>query len=229
MRIDPRWAGAVVAAVAIGWSAPGTVWAEDRDADPEMATSGDPDEQRARSLGPDSSLAESEDSDDRTEQAEDSDDRLVGSEDSDDRLGRSRDVDTEPGRSEDLGDLPNAAPAPAPAPPDGSAQRATTIAPSRSGGEGEAGESAGNWEGRLAQARARLDRAQRDLERWTEAYTRAINTGYPRGDARARIVTERDRAQTALDAAREELADTAESARRAGVNPMIIEGFTGSM
>lgn len=231
-----RLSSALCFVALLGFALPDPASAGDRNAGPAMATSGDPDDYTVEAGDPDDHRAESGDPNDHRAESKDPDDMVVESEDPDSLLTTSKDPDDMVVDSTDLGDLKRAAPPAAPGSnrnalgepqreqqPSGHEVR--TFAPHHSSDSGSAG---GSWEGKLAVTKARLDSARRDVEHWDAEYSRATDSDGVRGQARAEIISKRDQAHARVSEAQQELHAIAASARRAGVNPMIIDSFTGS-
>jgi hypothetical protein len=144
--------------------------------------------------------AEAEDPDDRTVGSEELDDMEAGSEDADQRRASSEDpdsmdVDSEDierheAASEDLTDLPAARP---------DSDDDSIEAPGRT-----------RWETttdpEVVIARDNLARAERRTAAAEKAYGEMRQNNYPRGDARVRIVNERDEARRGLEEAQRALA-----------------------
>jgi hypothetical protein len=88
---------------------------------------------------------------------------------------------------------------------------------SRGGADPSAGPIAdGDWEARATRARQRIAAAEQRLDQANAVYGNMMARSYPRGEAKQRIIDERDAAQSALDAARAELAAIEEGAAEAG-------------
>jgi hypothetical protein len=231
-----RLGAGLLAGATIALALPYASLAEDRDAGPAMATSEDPDDMTVGTEDPDSLVTGTEDSDDMTVGTENPDDMLTGTLNPDDLLATTENPDDMVVETTDIADLPAARKDPAEAQareeteagPDAAKQQVYSFAPSGADGSAAEGSSRGSWEAKLATTKARLDGARRDAERWNAAYSRAVTSNEPRGQARAEIVAKRDEAQEEVKDAEKELAAVSTAARRAGVNPMMIEGLAGA-
>ncbi len=124
------------------------------------------------------------------EDLEDPEDRLTGSEDSDSMLEGSEDIDDHMAESEDLTDLPEARPDSDDDPIDlpGQSRWQPTTDPE------------------VVIARNNLLRTEQRAATAKAAYGDMLKRNYPRGEARVRIVNERDAAIKALDEAKRALA-----------------------
>lgn len=221
--------------------------AGDRDAGPARATSHDPDGLVVEAGQMDSRLTKSRGPDGLTTKAGNPDDRRARSGNSDDDLTTSENPDNLVVESTNVDDLPWAQrPSPArsanPANPaksrahddrqavrpatGASNDRVYSFTPSAPGASGD-GHAGGSWEGQLAVAKARLDGARRDAERWDAAYQR-LPASSTSGQQRADIDTRRRKANAEIEEARAELDRLATEAERAGVSPTMIRGLIGS-
>lgn len=81
------------------------------------------------------------------------------------------------------------------------------------------------WEARLAEAQARLTTARAQAESSERALGRARHRRYPRGEALDALVVAAEDARTDLAAAEAELPALLEQARRAGVEPGVLQRF----
>ncbi len=185
--------------------------ADDRLNAPAMGESSSPDEHLATSSDPDSHLAQSEDLDDHEGQSKDLDDLVVESEDLDDLVVESEDLDDHMGYSKDLQDLPSAE--------DQQLQieRETLQAMRERYREevrdeeaaeppGDDASSPGN--NRMNMQIAAIHEAKQALEisrklanEADDVYANMMRNDYPRGEARLKIVDERNIARDALRAA----------------------------
>jgi hypothetical protein len=169
---------------------PTEAFASDGETGPAMGHSTDPDDLVVESEDPDDMVGRSEDSDDLVVESEDPDDMVGRSEDSDDLLVESEDPDALVGDSQDLADLPEDSgrenlpdpmpqlvpEPPAPGPNDGPTVHAA-------------------W--RAVQA------AERNMEASNDIYSNMIDTNYPRGERRERIIEERRAAFEEVNQARQ--------------------------
>ena len=187
-------------------------FADDRFGKPAMAESSSPDDHLAESSDPDSDLADSEDPDDLVVGSEDLDSRVVGSEDPDAMVVGAESLDQHQGHSTALQDLPNAR-------PEGTTDRETgdddpqrqrvenlyeENAEASSGAERKP--AIGGVKGQIAaihQAKQALAEAREQSTQADTAYGRMMESGYPRGEARAKIVNDRKRAHKELEAAKQ--------------------------
>jgi len=85
------------------------------------------------------------------------------------------------------------------------------------------------WSSLLAAARARVDKAQGNLADLDAEYTYARNRQWPRGEALAKIVADREAARTEYANARCALPALVEKARRAGVDAEIWRAYPASI
>jgi hypothetical protein len=154
------------------------------------ARAGQLDDHEAGAEDPDDRTAESEDMDDMEAGSEDPEKRRAGSEDPDSMAVGSEDIERHEAASEELTDLPAARPdsgddlieAP------GQARWETTTDPE------------------VVIARNELVRAERRATAAEKAYGEMRQNNYPRGEARIRIVNERDEALQGLEEAKRALA-----------------------
>jgi hypothetical protein len=160
------------------------------DEDAAEANAEDLEDHEADSEDPEDDLVGSEDPDERTVGSEDPEDRLTGSEDSDSMLEGSEDIDDHMADSEELPDLPEARPDSGDDPIDvpGQSRWQPTTDPE------------------VLVARNNLLRAEQRAEAATAVYGDMSKRNYPRGEARIRIVNERDEAIKALEEAKQALA-----------------------
>jgi len=149
----------------------------------------DPDDLVVESEDPDDMVGHSKDPDDLVVESEDPDDMVGHSEDPDDLVVESEDLDAHVGRSHELGDLPEDSgrenlpdpmpqlvpESPAPGPNDDSNVHAA-------------------W--RAVQA------AERNMEAANDIYANMIDTDYPRGERRERIIEDRRTAFEGVNQAR---------------------------
>lgn len=85
------------------------------------------------------------------------------------------------------------------------------------------------WSSLLSAARARVDKAQSNLAGLDSDYTHARNRQWPRGEALAKIVADREAARTEYANARCALPALVEKARRAGVDPEVWRAYPASL
>jgi chromosome segregation ATPase len=81
------------------------------------------------------------------------------------------------------------------------------------------------WRERLFEARQRLENARVRFAEAQQAYQDARQRRYPRGDAKAELLAELERAEQELDRAETELPSLLEEAHRAGVPPGVLREF----
>ena len=81
------------------------------------------------------------------------------------------------------------------------------------------------WEARLAEAQARLTTARAQAESSERALGRARHRRYPRGEALDALVAAAEDARADVAAAEAELPALLEQARRAGVEPGVLQRF----
>jgi hypothetical protein len=86
------------------------------------------------------------------------------------------------------------------------------------------GEDSG-WVKKLDDAKLRLDAAQRELEKLSNAKGRGAARRYPRGDAKAKYLEDLENTRLEYEAARSALPDVVEEARRAGIAPGLLEPY----
>jgi hypothetical protein len=92
-------------------------------------------------------------------------------------------------------------------------------------GAAEVADPAATWVKQLDAAKARLVAARRQVAELEAARSRAITRNYPRGEARARILSDLDKAQKELDSAQQAFPDLLEQARRAGVPAGVLQSY----
>jgi len=162
------------------WNEEGAAEARADDLDDHEAGSEDPDD---RTVG-------SEDLEDRETASEDPEQRTAGSEDPDSMVHGSGDLERHEAASEDLTDLPAARP--------DSGEESIDV-------PGQA-----HWQAttdpQVVIARDQLVRAERRAAAAEKAYGEMRQNNYPRGEARIRIVNERDEANRGLEEAKRALA-----------------------
>lgn len=142
---------------------------------------------------------------------------------SDDSLARSESPDDDVAESESSDDLVESAASPddpgavrgTPMPPKPLAKPASCKAPAGDGG----------WSACLEEASGQIASARQRLAAAEAAYARSVNFRDDRGSARAKIIAEREQAQSDLAAAEERLPDLVEDARRADVSPRVLDPY----
>ena len=165
-------------------------WADsDSYGDPAMGHSIDPDTLEVESGDLDSFEGHSKDPDDMVAETVDPDDLVADSIDPDTLLAESKDLDDMVGESTDLGDLRES---------DGSEN-----APRRNPKlVAEVPAPGPNADGTTRAAWRQVGSAERNLDSMNDVYARMMDTNYPRGERRARIVAERNDAIEAVNLAR---------------------------
>ena len=86
----------------------------------------------------------------------------------------------------------------------------------------------GEWTARIDVARHRVDVAAATVEVWDQSYADMIQSDYPRGEARQKLIDSRDQAKQRLAAEQANLPRVVEAARRAGVPPGVLELHAGN-
>lgn len=180
-------------------------FAADRFGQPAMAESSSPDDHRATSSDPDRHRAHSVDPEDLVVGSHALNSRIVGSEDPGASVVEAGVFDQHPGRSTGLQDLPNAEVGRA-FEDDPPRQRIgnpsqPTAEKSRGDGRSAASDRMNSRIAGIHQAKQALGEARERKERANAAYGQMMKSGYPRGEARAKIVNARKSAQDAFDAA----------------------------
>ena len=84
------------------------------------------------------------------------------------------------------------------------------------------------WTSRVDMAKHRVEVAEATVEVWDQSYADMIQSDYPRGDARQKLIDSRDTARQRLAAEQAKLPRIVEAARRAGVPPGVLELHAGS-
>ena len=84
------------------------------------------------------------------------------------------------------------------------------------------------WVKKLDGAKLRLDVAQQELDKLTNAKGRGAARRYPRGDAKAKYLESLEKARAEYGAARTALPDVVEDARRAGVASGVLEPYAAA-
>jgi hypothetical protein len=163
---------------------------DDMDGGAAETTAGQLDDHEAHSKNPDDMTAESRDPDEMTVESEKLDDHMADSENPDDMMAKSQDPDELVVESENLSDLPEEKP--------------------DSGYESIEVPGQKSWEPttdpELLAARKNLVRAQNRAEVARTVYGDTMRRNYPRGEARVRIVEERDASSEDLEKAKAVLA-----------------------
>ena len=81
------------------------------------------------------------------------------------------------------------------------------------------------WVKKLDDAKQRVEAAQQELDKLTNAKGRGAARRYPRGDAKAKYLEDLKLTREEYEAARRALPDVVEDARRAGIAPGVLERY----
>jgi len=84
------------------------------------------------------------------------------------------------------------------------------------------------WVKKLDGAKLRLDVAQQELDKLTNAKGRGAARRYPRGDAKAKYLESLEKARAEYGAARTALPDVVEDARRAGISAGLLDSYSAA-
>lgn len=80
-----------------------------------------------------------------------------------------------------------------------------------------------HWTARIDVARERIGVAEASLAVWDESYAQMIQSDYPRGDARQKLIDSRDRARDRVASEKARLPRMIEEAKRAGVPAGVLQ------
>ena len=82
-----------------------------------------------------------------------------------------------------------------------------------------------SWLKKLDEAKQRLDVAQRELDALENVKGRGASRRYPRGDAKGKYLEDLAAARTEYEDARRALPEVVEEARRAGIEPGVLDPY----
>ena len=108
------------------------------------------------------------------------------------------------------------------------APAATAAAPAAPASAGVNSAPYEHWTARIDVERPRIAVAEAALTVWDEYYARMIQSDYPRGEARQKLIDSRNAARERVEAEQARLPRMVEEARKAGVPPGVLELHSSS-